>query len=131
MCLDGDCLRNLIAVCAAAGGGNTPTEENRTFNHNSSELAALNLAFAMPLAVFMCLFLCASRMGTAHPRVLLSGNECGTVCVGVGVGKGAGLAVSVLMVAQWWHLSARFFRLVSRLTSCFLALLRGGLKVPH
>lgn len=46
-------------------------------------------------------------------------------------GGGLGLAVSVLMVAQWWHLSARFFRLVSRLTSCFLALFCSGLKVPH
>lgn len=40
----------------------------------------------MPLAVFICLFLCVLRMGTAHPRVLLSGNDCGTMCVGVGRG---------------------------------------------
>lgn len=36
-------------------------------------------------------------MGAVHPRVLLSGNGCGTVCVGAWVG--VGLAVSVLMVA--------------------------------
>lgn len=61
-------------------------KRNLTFNHNSSKLTALNLAFAMPLAVFICLFLCVLRMGTAHPRVLLSGNDCGTMCVGVGRG---------------------------------------------
>lgn len=27
-------------------------------------------------------------MGAARPRVLLSGNDCGTTCVGVGVGGG-------------------------------------------
>lgn len=52
------------------------------------------------------------------------------LCV-CGCGQGAGLAVPVLVVAQWWHLSACFFRMVSRLTSRFLALFGGGLKVPH
>lgn len=31
-------------------------------------------------------------MGAAHPRVPLSGNGCGTTCVGVGGGKPRGLS---------------------------------------
>lgn len=64
MCLDGDCLRNLNRGSVQQPGAETRRrKKNRTFNHNSSELAALSLAFAMPLAVFICLFLCASRIG--------------------------------------------------------------------
>lgn len=57
---------------------------NITFNHNSSRPSALILSFAMPLTVLMCLFLDVLHMGAAHPRVLLSGNGCGTVGVGGG-----------------------------------------------
>lgn len=102
---------------------------NLNFHHYLRKLAALIRVSAMPLAVFY-VFICVCVCWIwAHPF-----RGCCWVVMVValcGCGWGEGLAVSVLMVAWWWHLSACFFRLGSRLTSCFLALFYGRLKVPH
>lgn len=106
-CFDGDRLRNLITVGVSARGRNMPTQEESNFHHSSTEIAALIPASALPLAVFYILIfvcVCVLHMCSAHPRVLLSGNGCGTTCVCVrvgarGGGRGEGLAVPALMVA--------------------------------
>lgn len=73
-----------------------PADEKSNFHHSSSELAALILclchAISCILDFYLCVCLCVSHPGASHPRVPLSGNGCGTTCVGVGGGRPRGLS---------------------------------------
>lgn len=103
LCFDEDCLRNLITVSAAARGRNMPTEEKFNFHHNSSKLAALILASAMPLAVFFIFAFCEYVRGCRWVVMVVA--PC--VCVWAWAGGQA------LRSQRWWWRSGGICQLAS------------------
>lgn len=128
---DEDCLRNLISARADAAGRVAPAEQNLTFNQISDKLAVLIPAFSVPLALFVCLFsVCVQYgLGSAYPRVLLSGNGCGSVCVCVcrGGRPGGGSAAAADGGALVAFVSS-FLPLGFQIDGCFLGPVRWRAK---